>query len=118
MKQFIVFVKKEFAHVLRDRKTLLIFLVCLSMQILIFGFALTNEVKNSKIIIVDHAKDMLRNKSFLKLKPANILKYERSVIDTEAKLKRLLKKGRSKLAVLFPVNFNDDLLHQNKAKCR
>ena len=58
MKQFIIFVKKEFAHVLRDRKTLLILFGLPVVQIMIFGFALTNEVKNSKIIIVDYAKDV------------------------------------------------------------
>ena len=48
MKQFITFVKKEFAHVLRDRKTLLILFGLPIVQILIFGFALTNEVKKIK----------------------------------------------------------------------
>ena len=58
MKQFLVFVRKEFRHVLRDRRTLLILFGLPVIQILIFGFALTNEVKNAKILIVDNAKDI------------------------------------------------------------
>jgi ABC-2 type transport system permease protein len=57
MKQFIAFVRKEFYHVLRDRKTLLILFGMPLVQILIFGFALTNEVKDTQIIVVDNAKD-------------------------------------------------------------
>ena len=49
MKQFIAFVKKEFYHVFRDRKTLLLLFGMPVVQIVLFGFALTNEIKNSKI---------------------------------------------------------------------
>ncbi len=51
MKQFIAFVKKEFYHVFRDRKTLLLLFGMPIVQIVLFGFALTNEIKNSKIVI-------------------------------------------------------------------
>ena len=72
MKQFISFVKKEFPHVLRDRKTLLILFGMPVVQILIFGFALTTEVKNSKIVIVDYAKDDASRKSSPNLQRAII----------------------------------------------
>lgn len=57
MKQFLFFVQKEFYHLIRDRRTLLILFGMPLMQILIFGFALTNEVKNAKIAILDNSKD-------------------------------------------------------------
>ena len=52
MKQLLTFIKKEFHHVLRDRKTLLILFGLPVVQIIIFGFALSNEVKNAKIVVV------------------------------------------------------------------
>jgi len=57
MKQFLVFVRKEFYHVFRDRKTLLMLFGLPIVQIVLFGFALTNEIKNTKIVILDLAKD-------------------------------------------------------------
>ena len=51
MKQFFAFVKKEFFHIWRDKRTLFILLGMPITQIIIFGFALTNEVKNSKMAI-------------------------------------------------------------------
>ena len=57
MKQFKAFVKKEFYHIFRDTKTLFILLGMPIMQIIIFGFALTNEVKNSRIAVLDNSRD-------------------------------------------------------------
>ncbi|MBL7721174.1 MAG: ABC transporter permease, partial [Chitinophagaceae bacterium] len=48
MKQFLSFVKKEFHHIFRDLRTMFILLAMPVAQIIIFGFALTNEVKNSR----------------------------------------------------------------------
>ena len=115
MKQFIVFVKKEFFHVLRDRKTLLILFGLPIVQILIFGFALTNEVKNSKIIIGDQAKDPASQQLIAKIEASNYFEIERSVMNRN-EIENEFKKGKTKAAVIFPENFNHDLLHQNKAQ--
>ncbi|MFN7119918.1 MAG: ABC transporter permease, partial [Saprospiraceae bacterium] len=51
MRQFTAFVKKEFYHILRDRRTLLFMFGLPIVQILLFGFDLSKEVKNAKIAI-------------------------------------------------------------------
>ena len=48
MKQFISFVRKEFYHIFRDLRTMLILLGMPVVQIILFGFAITTEVKNVK----------------------------------------------------------------------
>src|SRR6516225_2289695 len=58
MKQFLSFVKKEFHHIFRDKRTMLILLGMPIIQIIIFGFALTNEVKDSGIGVYDQSKDV------------------------------------------------------------
>ena len=57
MKQFAIFVYKETLHIWRDKRTLFILIGMPIAQILIFGFALTNEVKNSNIAILNPSKD-------------------------------------------------------------
>jgi ABC-2 type transport system permease protein len=114
MKQFIVFVRKEFAHVLRDRKTLLILFGMPVVQILIFGFALTNEVKNARIVIVDHAKDAAAQQLISKIEASRYFEVER-VIMRAGEIEDAFREGRIKLAVVFPVNFNHALLHENSA---
>lgn len=115
MKQFITFVRKEFAHVLRDRKTLLILFGMPVMQILIFGFALTNEVKNSKIVVVDQSKDAATQELITRIEASRYFEIEKQVMNNK-EVEEAFKQGKIKLAIVFPANFNEDLLHQNKAQ--
>ena len=57
MKLFFSFIRKEFWHVLRDTRSLVILLGMPVMMMLLFGFALSNEVKNSNIGILDQSQD-------------------------------------------------------------
>jgi ABC-2 type transport system permease protein len=115
MKQFFTFVKKEFLHVLRDRKTLFILFGMPVVQILIFGFALTNEVKNSNIVIVDYAKDVASQNIITKIEASRYFQIERS-LSGRKELEAAFKSGTIKLAIVFPEGFSNDLLHQNKAQ--
>ena len=115
MKQFIIFVRKEFAHVLRDRKTLFILFGMPVMQILIFGFALTNEVKNSKIVILDEAKDLASQQIITKIESSRYFEIEKTAMG-RTEMEAAFKEGKIKLALIFPVDFNKSLLHENKAQ--
>jgi ABC-2 type transport system permease protein len=115
MKQFIAFVKKEFYHVLRDRRTLLILFGMPVMQILIFGFALTNEVKNAKILVVDNAKDISSQQIISKIAASRYFKLQ-SVISDDQQIEPAFKKGEIHVAIVFPANFRQDLMHLNKAQ--
>lgn len=115
MKQFITFVRKEFYHVLRDRKTLLILFGMPVVQILIFGFALTNEVKNSQIVVMDYSKDIATQQIISKIEASRYFTIEKSILDYK-QVEAAFKEGKIKLAVIFPANFNDDLVHLNRAQ--
>lgn len=57
MKRFIGFVIKEFHHIFRDVKTMLILFGLPIAQILIFGFVVTNDLKDIRVAVVDLSKD-------------------------------------------------------------
>jgi ABC-2 type transport system permease protein len=115
MKQFATFLSKEFAHVLRDRKTLLILFGMPIMQILIFGFALTNEVKNAKIIVVDNAKDIATQQIISRIEASRYFEIEEAMMNAQ-EIERSFQKGIIKMAIVFPSDFNENLLHQNTAQ--
>ena len=50
---FPAFVRKEFYHIFRDKRTMLILLGIPIVQIILFGFAISTEVKNIKVAILD-----------------------------------------------------------------
>ena len=115
MRQFFIFVKKEFYHVLRDRRTLLILIGMPLAQILIFGFALTNEVKNARIVIVDQANDNASRHIIARIAASNYFEIRADVMDRD-RMEMAFKAGDIKLALLFPANFENDLAHQNHAQ--
>lgn len=59
MKQFVAFVRKEFYHIFRDRRTMLILLGMPVIQIILFGFAITTELKNVKVGVLDPSNDIV-----------------------------------------------------------
>jgi ABC-2 type transport system permease protein len=115
MKQFLIFIRKEFAHVLRDRKTLLILFGMPVVQILIFGFALTSEVKDARIVIMDQARDAASRQIISKIEASRYFEVDKTVRSNQEMIEAL-KQGDIRLAVIFPAHFNYDLVHQNDAR--
>jgi ABC-2 type transport system permease protein len=115
MKQFRAFVRKEFYHILRDKRTLFILLGMPVVQIIIFGFALTNEVKNAKVLVFDQAKDVASASIIHEIDASRYFDVQQDVT-TYRQLESAFKKGDIKLAVVFPSGFNNDLQHVNKAQ--
>ncbi len=52
MRTFGAFVKKEFYHILRDHRTVLILLVMPIVMIMLFGFAISTEINNINVVAV------------------------------------------------------------------
>jgi len=114
MKQFLFFVRKEFLHVWRDKRTLLILLGMPLALILIFGFALTNEVKNARIGILDNSKDEVTRAIIHRLEASRYVDIVEN-IPGNSRLEAAFQSGAIKLAVIFQENFQEQLLHGNKA---
>jgi ABC-2 type transport system permease protein len=115
MKQFIIFVKKEFRHVFRDPKTLLILFGLPIVQITLFGFALTNEIKNTNIVVCDYAKDNASAQIIHKLETSKNFEIEKSLLSSR-EIDDAFKAGTIKMAIVFPANFKNDLAHQGSAQ--
>lgn len=113
-KQFITFIRKEFAHVLRDRKTLLILFGLPVVQILIFGFALSNEVKNSRLMVVDHAKDEVSRAITERLAASRYFDLKATGA-TVKDVEEAFRGGNAHLAIVFPAGFGSELVHLNRA---
>lgn len=115
MKRLFVFIKKEFAHVLRDKRTLLILFAMPIIQVIIFGFVLTNEVKDSKIVIIDYAKDAASRDIVSRIEASQYFKIQQASFN-EKDIESSFKKGDSKVAILFPADFEKDLMAKKQAQ--
>ena len=115
MKQFLSFVKKEFHHIFRDKRTMFILLGMPVVQIIIFGFALTNEVKNSGIAVLDQSKDAATSSLIAQLNASNYFDVHQNLV-AYPEVEKVFKQGKVKLVVVLPPHFNEDLQHLNRAQ--
>lgn len=114
MKKLFVFIRKEFYHVFRDRRTLLILFGLPIVQMLLFGFALTNELKNAELVINDNAHDVHTEQLIHKIKASSYFTVEASALSYK-EVEKAFQKGKIRCAVVFPSGFGNDLQHTGSA---
>ncbi|WP_018628592.1 ABC transporter permease [Niabella aurantiaca] len=114
MKQLFVFIRKEFYHVFRDRRTLLILFGLPLVQILLFGYALTSEVKNADLVIMNGSVDPLAQQLTAKLRSAAFFNVQEKQLSPTA-IEKEFKKGNIKAALVFPSGFSSDFIKARHA---
>ncbi len=99
MKQLLTFVKKEFHHILRDKRSMLVLLGLPIVQLLIFGFAITTETRNCNIAILDNSKDEATQNIITRIESSTYFDIERTLSSND-QIEKVFKTGRIKLAVV------------------
>lgn len=115
MKQFTAFVKKEFFHIFRDTRTLLILLGMPIVQILLFGFAINMDVQNVRTIVYTPIRDNITTEITQRIAVNPNIDYKgevRSINEVES----MLRKGEVEMAVIFEPDFGNNLGKANKSQ--
>jgi ABC-2 type transport system permease protein len=115
MNQFIAFIKKEFYHILRDWRTLLLLIGIPVAQITILGFAVTDEIKNSEIAILDNTNDATSQNIEGRFRASKYFHIV-EMFHSTSEIDEAFRKGKVKLVIVFPKNLREDLMHGNKAQ--
>ncbi|WP_029905687.1 ABC transporter permease [Prevotella sp. 10(H)] len=114
MRQFLSFVKKEFFHIFRDRRTMLILLGIPIVQITLFGFAISTEVKNTKVGVFDPSKDVSTQRITEQINASEYFTVTEALNNPDD-IDRVFKEGKVNLVVVFGEDFSDNLLHTGEA---
>ncbi len=114
MKRFIGFIKKEFYHIFRDRRSLFILFGMPIAQIMLFGFAITNEINNVDIAIFDKSKDATTQEIINKITASKYFS-NKQIITSESEIEAVFKKGKVKAVLVFEKDFSKNLVSENKA---
>jgi len=115
MKQFLSFVHKEFYHILRDGRTMLILLGMPVVQILLFGFAINMEVQHIRTVVFDPAQDAATRDITERLM-ANPYFHMQGYVYSPDEINKLLQRGETDVAIVYEQNFNENLVHSKKAQ--
>lgn len=105
MKVFAAFVRKEFFHIFRDVRTMLILLLMPLIQILLLGFALSTEVKNIHFATLNLAKNELSAKLTQAFSENAYFEFARE-LKSEGELKRVFNGGKIDLVIVMGANFS------------
>ncbi|MDD4145101.1 MAG: ABC transporter permease [Prolixibacteraceae bacterium] len=109
MNRFLGFAKKEFLHIFRDFRTLIILFGIPAVQILIFGFVVSTDIKNAGVAFLDLSKDEVTQKisgricssGFFK-RTADLQRYD--------DIDRIMKSGKARAVIIFSDNFGRNFL--------
>jgi len=115
MKRFIGFVKKEFYHIFRDKRSLFILFGMPVAQILLFGFAITNEINNVDIAIFDKSKDATTQEIIQKIAASKYFSIKQQITN-EAEIETVFQKGKVLAVLVFEKDFKKNLTKDNVAK--
>jgi ABC-2 type transport system permease protein len=105
MKRILPIIRKEFLHILRDPRTLIAVLILPSMLLILFGYALTFDVKNIDLLINDADKSELSRQLIDGFKVSGkfrIVGYTEDRQDIE----KDLKNGSAKVGLVIPRGFS------------
>lgn len=108
MKRFLAFIRKEFYHIFRDPRTLIILFGIPIAQLLLFGFVMTNEVRNVNIAIVDHSKDDMSHRLSQQLISSGFFRLA-AVPASESDFETLFRSGKIKEVVVIEKDFAQNL---------
>jgi len=115
MKRFIGFVKKEFYHIFRDKRSLFILFGMPVAQILLFGFAITNEINNVDIAIFDKSNDATTQEIIHKIAASKYFSIKQHITN-EAEIETVFQKGKVLAVLVFEKDFKKNLTKENSAK--
>jgi ABC-2 type transport system permease protein len=117
MKRYWGFVIKEFYHIFRDFRTLLILFGIPVAQILIFGFVVSNDIRNIKISILDYAQDETSQKITSRILSGGYFELH-SYLSDYKEIEPAFRTGNVKEVIIFEPGFSQNLGKTGTASLR
>lgn len=114
MKQFISFIQKEFYHIARDPLTLSIMFILPAVMLIILGYAISTEFKNTSFVVLDQSKSSASHSLIEKINANSYFSLE-SYILHENEIEESFRQGKCKAALIIPAQFGNSLLHEGYA---
>lgn len=114
MKQFLAFVRKEFYHIFRDKRTMMILLGMPIIQIIIFGFALNTDIKDIRVSILDPNGDIVTRKIVERIDASEYF-IVNSYLHTADEIEKEFKEGKTDMVLVFNEQFSNNLSQTGEA---
>lgn len=100
MKQFTSFIIKEAKHIVRDKRTMLILFGMPIIMMLLFGYAVTNDVRNVRTVIVMSNTDYVTQQAVDRLSASEYFTITQVVV-TPIEAEQAIRDQKADLAIVF-----------------
>ncbi len=104
MKQFVTLVIKETKHIVRDKRTMLILFGMPVVMMMLFGFAISTDVRNVRTVVVGATADHLTQQVVNALAASEYFDVV-SNVGTPAEAEKQMRDQKADIALVFAPNF-------------
>lgn len=112
MNAFIAFVKKEFHHIFRDTRTLVVLFGMPLAQLILFGFAITTEIKQAGMVIYDQSSGVATQALTAAFTSSDFFVLKKRVHSKED-IHAAFREGTAKIGIIIPSNIEKSFYNQN-----
>lgn len=114
-KRFMSFVGKEFSHILRDTRTLMVLIVMPVVMIVLFGFALSTEIKDVKVAVYDPSRDAATSRLISQIDASEYFTVT-AFLDGEDGVLDAFRSNSADIALVFEDNFYHRAVHDGDGR--
>ncbi|MDR0765377.1 MAG: ABC transporter permease [Odoribacteraceae bacterium] len=112
---FRAFTLKEFRHIFRDKRTLLVLLGMPVVQIVLFGFAITTEAREARVVLLSPSPGAAERRVTDRLLSSDYFELS-AVASSPSAVERALRRGEADVALVFEPAFDERLARDGKAR--
>ncbi len=117
MNRFLGFVIKEFRHIFRDPRTLIILFALPVVMIVLFGYVVSNDMKDIRIAVLDMSKDPTSKEITRQILSSGYFIYAGD-LQSEKEIAQLFESGEAKLVLLFNHDFETKIYNEATVSLR
>ena len=114
MKEFLASIKKEFLHIFRDKRTVLIVMIMPVVQIILFGFAVSTEVTRARIAFCGDISDPMVRRTIDRIESNRYLESAGMLPSPDA-VTEMFRRNKADAAVCFGRNLGKEYMSSGDA---
>ncbi|WP_057979076.1 ABC transporter permease [Caloramator mitchellensis] len=104
LKRMFTITKKEFIHIKRDKASLAIAIMMPIMMLILFGYAVTSDVKNVKLVVYDEDRTVESRNLIEKYANSNYFKLY-NIVDSYDEIEKAIGADEAKVGLIIPYDF-------------
>lgn len=104
MKQFLSFVRKEYHHIFRDVRTMMILLGIPVILIILFGYAITTEVRSVSVAVLDQCRTESTGQLVERINASEYFNLYKNIESIE-EAEQLFRRNKVRLVLVIPAGY-------------